>query len=94
MIIAIDGPSGSGKSTLGRLVARAERRYSEDQLKGSTTTLAETLADMKERDRRDSSRLDSPLKIADDAVVIDSTGKGIDEVLAEMLDRVNRGSDG
>ena len=73
---------------------RAERRYSEDQLKGSTTTLAETLADMKERDRRDSSRLDSPLKIADDAVVIDSTGKGIDEVLAEMLDRVNRGSDG
>src|SRR5258707_3581478 len=52
---------------------RAERRYKEDQIASSASaTLAETLADMVERDRRDSTRADSPLKVADDAVVIDS----------------------
>ena len=70
---------------------RAERRYKEDQLTShSSTTYAETLADMIERDRRDSTRADSPLKIADDAIVIDSTGKGIDEVFEEMMSHVHR----
>jgi len=65
---------------------RAERRFREDQ----SATYAETLADMIERDRRDSTRADSPLKIADDAIVIDSTGKNIDEVFAEMMTYVHR----
>ena len=65
---------------------RAERRYREDQ----SATYAETLADMIERDRRDSTRADSPLKIADDAIVIDSTGKDIDQVFAEMMTYVHR----
>jgi cytidylate kinase len=43
------------------------------------------MADLVERDRRDSTRADSPLKIADDAIVIDSTGKSIEEVFAEMM---------
>jgi len=64
---------------------RAERRYQEDQLKSSATSLAETLADMTERDRRDMSRSDSPLKIADDAIVIDSTGQSIEQVFQEMM---------
>jgi CMP/dCMP kinase len=69
---------------------RAERRYKEDQVTThSSATLAETLADMIERDRRDSTRADSPLKIADDAIVIDSTGKSIDEVFREMMERIN-----
>src|ERR1044072_7840894 len=69
---------------------RAERRYKEDQSTSSTSaTLAETLADMIERDRRDSTRADSPLKVADDAVVVDSTGKSIEEVFAEMMERIN-----
>lgn len=69
---------------------RAERRYLEDQLTSSSSaTLAETLADMIERDRRDSTRADSPLKVADDAVLVDSTGKSIDEVFAEMMERIN-----
>ncbi|MEN3327700.1 MAG: CMP/dCMP kinase [Acidobacteriota bacterium] len=66
---------------------RAQRRYKEDQ----SSTYTETLADMIERDRRDSSRADSPLKVADDAIVIDSTGKNIDEVFAEMMERINHG---
>ena len=65
---------------------RAQRRYNEDQ----SATYAETLADMIERDRRDSTRADSPLKIADDAIVIDSTGKDIDQVFAEMMTYVHR----
>jgi cytidylate kinase len=69
---------------------RAERRYKEDQMTAaSTATLAETLADMLERDRRDSTRADSPLKIAGDAVVIDSTGKTIEQVFAEMMSHVH-----
>src|SRR5215216_1638224 len=67
---------------------RAERRYKEDQ--SSATTLAETLADMMERDRRDSTRADSPLKIADDAIVIDSTGLSIDGTFDLMMSHVHR----
>jgi CMP/dCMP kinase len=70
---------------------RAERRYKEDQLTASSTaTYEETLADMIERDRRDSTRTDSPLKVADDAIVIDSTGKDIEQVFAEMMTHVHR----
>jgi len=65
---------------------RAERRYKEDQ----SGSYEETLADMIERDRRDSTRADSPLKVADDAIVIDSTGKDIDQVFAEMMTYVHR----
>ena len=65
---------------------RAERRYKE----APGASYAETLADMIERDRRDSTRADSPLKVADDAVVIDSTGKNIDQVFAEMMTYVHR----
>jgi cytidylate kinase len=69
---------------------RAERRYKEDQITASSSaSLAETLAEMIERDRRDSSRADSPLKIADDAIVVDSTGKSIEEVFAAMMERVS-----
>lgn len=72
---------------------RAERRFKEDQMTSSApSSLAETLADMIERDRRDSTRADSPLKIADDAILVDSTGKSIDEVFKEMMERIaNRG---
>jgi cytidylate kinase len=69
---------------------RAERRYKEDQLTSSSSaSLAETLSDLVERDRRDSTRADSPLKVADDALVIDSTGKSIEEVFAEMMKKIN-----
>ncbi len=67
---------------------RAERRYLEDQLNERQTSLQETLADMVERDRRDMSREDSPLKIADDAIVIDSTEKSIEEVFQEMMGHI------
>ena len=67
---------------------RAERRFKEDQLT-SNATLEETLADMIERDQRDSTRADSPLKVADDAIVVDSTGKTIDQVFKQMMESVS-----
>ena len=69
---------------------RAERRFKEDQMTaGASVSLAQTLAEMIERDKRDSTRADSPLKIADGAIVVDSTGKTIDEVFALMMERVS-----
>jgi cytidylate kinase len=67
---------------------RAQRRFDEDSAKNKVVSFEETLADMQERDRRDSTRADSPLKIADDAVVIDSTGMSVDQVLEKMLEVV------
>lgn len=66
--------------------ARAQRRYEEDRLKERDATFESTLADINTRDRRDSTRDDSPLRIADDAVVIDSTELSIDEVFERMLE--------
>ena len=66
---------------------RAERRFKEDH--SESATLAETLAEMIERDRRDSTRADSPLKVADDAIVVDSTGKTIEEVFAQMMESIS-----
>ena len=69
---------------------RAERRYREDQSNSSSSvTLAETLAEMIERDKRDSTRADSPLRVAEDAIVIESTGKTVDEVFSEMMSRIS-----
>ena len=67
---------------------RAERRFKEDQI-SSQATLAQTLAEMIERDNRDSTRADSPLKVADGAIVVDSSGKTIDEVFALMMESIS-----
>jgi cytidylate kinase len=65
--------------------ARARRRYEEDKRKESVLSFAETLADINTRDERDSTRADSPLAIAPDAHVIDTTDRSVDEVFAAML---------
>ena len=69
---------------------RAERRFKEDQITSRAgVTLAQTLAEMIERDTRDSTRADSPLRVADDAIVVDSSGKTIDEVFNLMMDKIS-----
>ena len=69
---------------------RAERRFKEDLETNDSVTLAQTLSEMVERDRRDSTRVDSPLKIADDAIVIDSTGLSINSTFDVMISHVHR----
>ncbi|MBQ5950684.1 MAG: (d)CMP kinase [Lachnospiraceae bacterium] len=59
---------------------RAMRRYLELCAKGQEVTFEEILADQLERDERDMNRAASPLKQADDAILLDSSEMGIDEV--------------
>src|SRR6202162_4455603 len=65
-------------------VVREQRRMEQQKIKGEVA--ASVAADLRERDRRDRTRAASPLKAADDAVVIDSTEVGEDEVLAQVED--------
>ena len=69
---------------------RAERRFSEERAQDPKADFEETFADMVERDRRDSTRQDSPLKAADDAIMVDSTGLSINEVFEKMMESVRR----
>ena len=64
---------------------RARRRFTEEQAHGVESSFAETLAEMTERDRRDSTRSDSPLSVANDAIIIDSSGVSIDGVFDRMM---------
>lgn len=65
--------------------ARARRRHKQLRSTGLRVSLASVLARIRERDRRDSRRAASPLRPADDAVVIDSTSLTIEEVLQVAL---------
>jgi CMP/dCMP kinase len=63
-------------------VVREQRRMQQQQIKGEVA--ANLAADLRERDRRDRTRAASPLRAAQDAIVIDSTKLGEDEVLAQV----------
>jgi len=63
---------------------RGRRRWLELAAQGEPVTLDETIADVLRRDQQDSARDHAPLKRADDAVDVDSTGHSIDEVTAWM----------
>ncbi len=67
---------------------RARRRLDEERAKARGASFEATLADINERDLRDATRDDSPLRIADDAVVIDTTELSVEEVFQRMLGTV------
>ncbi len=64
---------------------RAERRFAELSRKGASTTVEDTLADVKKRDKADTERPIAPLKQADDAILVDSSGKSVAEVVNEIV---------
>src|SRR5688500_1842913 len=64
---------------------RAQRRYKQLKDKGVSVTLAGLLGEILARDARDASRAVAPLRPADDAVHIDTTGLGIDAVVTQVL---------
>jgi cytidylate kinase len=64
---------------------RGKRRYEELRQKGLNVDLRQTIVEIEARDKVDMARTLSPLKQADDAVVIDTTYLSIDGVLDEML---------
>lgn len=61
---------------------RAQRRYLELQEKGVDTSYDEVLRDMKERDHNDATRAAAPLKAADDAILVDTSGNTLEQSVA------------
>jgi cytidylate kinase len=64
---------------------RARRRAADPAHTAKGARLAEVATALAERDRSDSTRAVSPLAVAADAIVIDTTGKNIDEVVREVM---------
>jgi len=64
---------------------RAKRRFSEYDVKGDKTPHREIVRSLKERDELDMKRAYAPLRKAEDATVIDTTGKSVDAVVDIIL---------
>lgn len=65
---------------------RAQRRYDQDVAAGRDVDYDAVLADVQRRDEADSSRATSPLRPADDAVIVDTGEMDIDEVLEKLAE--------
>ncbi|HUQ92900.1 MAG TPA: (d)CMP kinase [Bryobacteraceae bacterium] len=76
---------------------RAARRLRDLAAKGEVRTVEEVAREIRERDQRDSSRADAPLRQAPDAVLIDSSAMSLDEVEEAILklyrDRTSNGKE-
>jgi len=70
--------------------ARARRRFEEDKARGADGTYEETLREIGRRDERDATRDDSPLRIAADAYVIDTSEMEIEDVLEAMRSLIDQ----
>ena len=68
------------------LEERAQRRYKQLKEQGISASLEALLEELAKRDERDLNRSVAPLKPAKDAIVIDSTGMSIEEVLERALE--------
>jgi len=67
---------------------RARRRHRELQGKGETVSFEEVKETMRKRDINDSQRAIAPLKAADDAILVDTTGKDIPTVINELIHHI------
>ena len=67
---------------------RARRRYAEMVAKGQQVDLQQLQADIAERDKQDSERAISPLRQAEDALLLDTSDMGISEVADRILQLV------
>lgn len=63
---------------------RAQRRYEELRTKGMLKPFDEVLAEMKQRDDQDTLRAAAPLKAAEDAVMLDTSGNTLEQSIAEV----------
>lgn len=65
---------------------RAKRRYEELKEKGGQSSLDEIMREIEERDHRDMTREESPLRRAEDAVLVDTSDMSIDEVAEKIME--------
>ena len=68
--------------------ARAERRFNQLRQKGFDVNIRRLFEEIAERDRRDADRAVSPLRPAEDAIVLDTTELTVNAVVAEVLQSV------
>ena len=73
---------------------RAKRRWLELQRKGAPDSYEQVLEELKRRDAQDMNREVDPLRPAEDAVTVDTTGLSFDEVVDTIVDLVRRKTDG
>jgi len=64
---------------------RARRRWQELNARGETISLAEMLAQTRERDHRDAARSDAPMRPADDATLLDTSSLSIDAAVTDAV---------
>ena len=67
---------------------RAKRRHKQLLEQGLSGNIGALFRGIQQRDERDMNRKDSPLRPADDAIIIDTTHLSIDEVIKEVIDRL------
>ena len=72
------------------VLTRAQRRYSENQSRGITIPMTELVEEIKTRDAFDSSREHSPLRPADDAIIIDTSNMSIETVVLTIESKVRK----
>ncbi|MCJ2177036.1 (d)CMP kinase [Novosphingobium album (ex Hu et al. 2023)] len=70
---------------LASVEARAQRRFNEMQQQGRKVTLDEIATDLAQRDARDRTRKEAPLRAADDAVLLDTSHLGRDDAIAAAV---------
>ena len=73
----------------GSIEVRARRRFLELEKKGKAPVMREVIEEVTARDKQDSTRADSPLKKADDAVEVDTTDMSIEQVVDEVVRRAD-----
>jgi cytidylate kinase len=69
---------------------RARRRHKQLIEKGISSTIDSLLRELQERDARDAARTEAPMKAAEDAAVLDTTGLSIDDAIGFVLNRFRR----
>jgi cytidylate kinase len=68
---------------------RARRRQRDEEASDRSVDVDEVRSQMSRRDRLDSNRATSPLRVADDAVAIDTTARSVDDIVRELVERAH-----
>lgn len=68
---------------------RAQRRFAQLVAKNPNVKFEDVLGSMKERDRKDSTREVSPLRIPENAIIIDNSNLSVEQTVAEMLKHIH-----
>ena len=69
---------------------RAKRRLKENLKKGKQAEMENIIKDIAARDQKDSTRKESPLRIAEDAIILDTTHLTIDEVVNKIIELTDK----